>query len=369
MSIKIRFKQSFSDVDFDIDFTLPQQGISALFGRSGAGKTTVINVISGLFAPREGQISIGEHVLFDSSRNINLPVHKRNIGYVFQDSRLFPHYSVKGNLLYGMTNKDEQYFKTIVELLAIDPLLNRFPISLSGGEKQRVAIARALLSKPDLLLMDEPLASLDLPRKQEILPFLENLSQTVNTPIIYVSHSLQEIVRLSNHLSILDRGKVTISGSLEEVWSSQEMLPWQSFSEQSSFFQGKVIEQHDTYTMTKVAVAPNVELWVQRVEAELGDWVRLQIRSNDVSISLEKPIATSIRNVLLGKVISMQEVNCAGGRQNVTVSLNLARSCCLYANLTKWSIDDLNLQVNDKVYVQIKGVAISPKDLLGPHYD
>ncbi|GEM76392.1 molybdenum ABC transporter ATP-binding protein ModC [Vibrio sagamiensis] len=362
MSIKIRFKQSFSDAVFDIDLTLPRQGISALFGRSGAGKTTIINVISGLMTPSEGQVSIGEHILFDSQQGINLPIHKRNIGYVFQDSRLFPHYSVRGNLLYGMIKEDKQYFDTIVKLLAIDSLLNRFPISLSGGEKQRVAIARALLSKPDLLLMDEPLASLDLPRKREILPFLEELSHTVNIPIVYVSHSLQEIARLSNHLSILDHGRITTSGPLEKVWSSKEMLPWQSFNEHSNFFQGKVIEQNDTYAMTKVEFGPEVFLWVQRIEAKLGSFIRLQVRSSDVSISLEKPGATSIRNVLLGEVTSIVGAGCSKESHSVTVLLELAHSCYMSANLTKWAVADLNLQVGNKVYVQVKGVAINLQD-------
>ena len=208
MNIHIQFKQSLGETDFDIDLSLPCHGISAIFGRSGAGKTTLINVISGLVTPKQGKVSVGEHVLFDSDADINLPTHRRKIGYVFQDSRLFPHYSVKGNLLYGVVEKDEGYFDKVTELLAIKPLLKRFPISLSGGEKQRVAIARALLSKPNLLLMDEPLASLDMPRKREVMPFLEELSEQVSIPIVYVTHSLQEILRLAQHLSILDKGTV-----------------------------------------------------------------------------------------------------------------------------------------------------------------
>ncbi len=274
MSIKIQFKQSLGETDFDIDLSLPGNGISALFGRSGAGKTTLINVISGLVTPKQGKVSIGEHVLFDSDAGINLPTHKRKIGYVFQDSRLFPHYSVKGNLLYGVAEKDDDYFDKVTELLAIKPLLKRFPISLSGGEKQRVAIARALLSKPNLLLMDEPLASLDMPRKREVMPFLEELSEQVNIPIVYVTHSLQEILRLAQHLSILDKGRIMTSGKLEEVWASHAMRPWQSFSDHSSLFEGKIATHHEKYALTCVKLAPSACLWFKK-------WMRSRIHQSD----------------------------------------------------------------------------------------
>ncbi|WP_050924866.1 molybdenum ABC transporter ATP-binding protein ModC, partial [Vibrio harveyi] len=323
MSIKIQFKQLLGETDFDIDLTLPGNGISALFGRSGAGKTTLINVISGLVTPQQGKVSIGEHVLFDSDVGINLPTHKRRIGYVFQDSRLFPHYSVKGNLLYGVVEKDEDYFDKVTELLAIKPLLKRFPISLSGGEKQRVAIARALLSKPNLLLMDEPLASLDMPRKREVMPFLEELSEQVNIPIVYVTHSLQEILRLAQHLSILDKGRIMTSGKLEDVWASHAMRPWQSFSDHSSLFEGKIATHHDKYALTCVKLAPCACLWVQKVDGEPDTPIRLQVRANDVSIALEKPVGTSIRNVLAATVASIEELNTGEDKQSITVSLKL----------------------------------------------
>jgi molybdate transport system ATP-binding protein len=368
MSIEIQFKQSLGETNFDINLSLPRNGISALFGRSGAGKTTLINVISGLVTPQQGKVAIGEHILFDSDAGINLPTHKRKIGYVFQDSRLFPHYSVKGNLLYGVVEKDEEYFDKVAELLAIKPLLKRFPVSLSGGEKQRVAIARALLSKPNLLLMDEPLASLDMPRKREVMPFLEELSEQVNIPIVYVTHSLQEILRLAQHLSILDKGRIMTSGKLEEVWASHAMRPWQSFSDHSSLFEGKIATHHDKYALTCVKLAPKACLWVQKVDGEPDTSIRLQVRANDVSIALEKPVATSIRNVLSATVASIEEFNAGEDKQSITVSLKLDTDCHLWATITPWALDDLNLKVGDMVYAQVKGVSVTQRDISLAHH-
>ncbi|MEH0712320.1 molybdenum ABC transporter ATP-binding protein ModC [Vibrio owensii] len=368
MSIEIQFKQSLGETDFDIDLSLPGNGISALFGRSGAGKTTLINVISGLVTPKQGKVSIGEHVLFDSDAGINLPTHKRKIGYVFQDSRLFPHYSVKGNLLYGVAEKDDDYFDKVTELLAIKPLLKRFPISLSGGEKQRVAIARALLSKPNLLLMDEPLASLDMPRKREVMPFLEELSEQVNIPIVYVTHSLQEILRLAQHLSILDKGRIMTSGKLEEVWASHAMRPWQSFSDHSSLFEGKIATHHEKYALTCVKLAPSACLWVQKVDGEPDTPIRLQVRANDVSIALEKPVSTSIRNVLPATVASIEAFSAGEDKQSITVSLKLDEDCNLWATITPWALDDLNLKVGDEVYAQVKGVSVTQRDIALAHH-
>ncbi len=363
MSIKIQFKQRLGETHFDINLELPGNKISALFGRSGAGKTTLINVISGLVTPTQGKVQIGEHVLFDSEQGINLPTHKRKIGYVFQDSRLFPHYSVKGNLTYGIEERDDAYFDAVVELLSIQPLLKRFPVSLSGGEKQRVAIARALLSKPDILLMDEPLASLDMPRKREVMPFLEELSDKVNIPIVYVTHSLQEILRLAQHLVIIDQGKVTTSGHLEEVWASNAMRPWQSFSDQSSLFQGQIAAHHANYALTRVKLAPNASLWVQKIEGEPGTPIRLQVRANDVSIALELPKATSIRNILPATVHSIEVLSSSDNKQSIGVSLKLDNECYLWATITPWALDDLELKVGDRVFAQVKGVSVTQRDI------
>ncbi|GAE12657.1 molybdate ABC transporter ATP-binding protein ModC [Yersinia pseudotuberculosis NBRC 105692] len=210
--LELNFSQQLGDLHLQVATDLPAQGITAIFGLSGAGKTSLINVIGGLTRPQQGRVILNGRVLVDAEKNIYLPPEKRRVGYVFQDARLFPHYRVRGNLQYGMAASMRGQFDAIVGLLGIEPLLNRFPFTLSGGEKQRVAIGRALLTSPELLLMDEPLASLDLPRKRELLPYLERLAQDVNTPILYVSHSMDEILRLADQVVVMDAGKVRAVG-------------------------------------------------------------------------------------------------------------------------------------------------------------
>ncbi|MEZ8100845.1 molybdenum ABC transporter ATP-binding protein ModC [Vibrio bivalvicida] len=361
------YQQTLGNTHFDIDLKLPSRGITAVFGRSGAGKTSLINVISGLTQPESGVISVGSKTLFDSARKINVPVHKRNVGYVFQDSRLFPHFKVERNLNYGVSVSDSKHFEQIVQLLSLENLLYRYPHQLSGGEKQRVAIGRALLSKPDILLMDEPLASLDLPRKREVMPFLEQLSQTVEIPIIYVSHSLNEVLRLASHLVVIDEGKVAVSGPIEEVWSSRAMKPWQSFSEQSSLFEGCVVEHNNDYALSKIELAPGVRLWVQKIEGEIGSPVRLQVRANDVSLMLAKPRHTSIRNVLPGTVSKIETHSNSQDRISVSVQVELSKECKLMATITAWARDELDLKAGNKVYVQIKGVSVTQRDIVLSH--
>lgn len=365
--ILLQFKKQLGDTQFDINLDIPATGITAIFGRSGAGKTSLINVVSGLVTPDSGFIKVNGRTLFDNKSSINVAVEKRNVGYVFQDARLFPHYSVIGNLQYGVKQHDQTYFDQVVELLSLHQLLDRYPADLSGGEKQRVAIGRALLSKPDLLLMDEPLASLDLPRKREVMPFLEKLADEVKTPILYVTHSLNEILRLASHLVIVDEGKVDISGSLEDVWSSNSMRPWQSFSEQSSLFEATIAQHHHQYALTKVQLADQVDLWVQGVDGEVGSPIRLQVRANDVSIALDKPERTSIRNILKARVSVIEAKNTAHNKQSVGIKLDVGANRQLWATITPWALDELALAVGQEVYVQIKGVSVTQRDIAFMH--
>lgn len=365
--IRIQFKKRLGEVDFDIDLTLPPHGITAIFGRSGAGKTSLINMVSGLVTPESGEITVNGRRLFSSQNRVSLPVEKRRIGYVFQEARLFPHYTVKGNLYYGIRQKDPDYFCSVVGLLALEPLLKRYPHDLSGGEKQRVAIARALLSKPDLLLMDEPLASLDLPRKKEVMPFLEQLTQQVKLPILYVTHSVNEILRLADHLVIIEQGKVCSAGTTEAVWASHHMYPWQSFSDQSSLFAARISAQNREFALTQVELAPEVTIWVQQTEGDAGTPVRLQIRSNDVSVSREKATRTSIRNILSAEIEAIEMQNAGEQRKSAGLKLKLADGCYLWATITEWALKDLALQTGDKVYAQIKAVSVSQRDIALTH--
>ncbi|MGF1683866.1 molybdenum ABC transporter ATP-binding protein ModC [Photobacterium minamisatsumaniensis] len=357
--ITINVKKTLGDLKLDMQLALPMQGITAIFGRSGAGKTSLINILSGLSKPDSGAIAIGEHELFNSDRGLNLPPEKRNIGYVFQDARLFPHYTVAGNLRYGSKQEDPLQFTAIVEMLGIVHLLERYPASLSGGEKQRVAIGRALLSNPDMLLMDEPLASLDLPRKQELMPYLEKLAKEVKIPIIYVTHSLDEILRLADHMVMINQGEVVVSGHVNSVWGAPEMRPWLPAKEQSSLLSARVNYDHARYALTQVMLNHDSFLWVNKLNRTRGEWVRVRIHSNDVSITKVMPQQTSIRNIISARIDKIHSVD---EQQKVEVRLRVGEAQ-LWANITLWAADELNLQIGDLVYAQIKGVSVTQDDL------
>lgn len=363
----INARKLLGETQFELDFTLPKRGITAIFGRSGSGKTTLINMVAGLVQPDSGHIAINQTTLFDTQNKVDLPIHKRRIGYVFQDSRLFPHYKVEGNLRYGFKQQDERLFSEVCELLDIDHLLTRYPKELSGGEKQRVAIGRALLSQPNILLMDEPLASLDLPRKREVMPYLEQLAETINIPILYVTHSLSEIVRLAQHIVMLDKGKVIESGELTKVWQSHAMRPWQSFTDQSSLFEATMIEHNLNYGLTKVKLGNHHSLWTQHFDAKPGGKLRLQIRASDVSITLSQPINSSIRNILKTQIVAIEHCHQAAERQSILVELAIGENETLSANITRWALDELKLTEGMEVYAQIKGVSISQRDISRSH--
>ncbi|WP_153448614.1 molybdenum ABC transporter ATP-binding protein ModC [Vibrio algicola] len=370
--ITLRFEQQLEQFALNIDATIPGAGITAIFGRSGAGKTSVINAISGLKNPTSGRIAKGDQVLFDSELGINQPIEKRNIGYVFQEARLFPHYKVKGNLLYGVKGKIEaNKFNQVVELLDLSSLLNRYPADLSGGEKQRCAIARALLSEPDILLMDEPLASLDLPRKQEVMPFLERLSSEVNIPILYVTHSMDEILHLADHMLLIEDGRVKEAGDIETLWRSTSLAAWHNTNELSTLFKGRVKHTHNHYSVTYVELAPQVGVWMSGIQAQAEEILRIRIHASDVSITLEHASNTSIRNILPATVVKVAEVSDASAPVSVLLRLqhdestvdNNSQDLCLWANITAWAYDDLKLQTGQLVYAQIKGVRLTNKDM------
>ncbi|NAW69083.1 molybdenum ABC transporter ATP-binding protein ModC [Vibrio sp. V27_P1S3P104] len=366
-SLHIQVNKQLGSMALSVDLHLPATGITAIFGRSGSGKTSLINLISGLTTPDDGKIELPHRVLFHAQQKINVPVEKRKIGYVFQDARLFPHYRVRGNLLYGVTDNDPAYFHQVVQLLALQPLLERYPHALSGGEKQRVSIGRALLSKPDLLLMDEPLASLDIPRKREVMPFLEQLTLSVNIPVLYVTHSMNEVLRLADYLVVLDNGQELISGPVEPVWSSAVMRPWQAFSEQSTLLSGYIAQHQTEYGLSCIMLADDVGIWVQQVDGELNAAIRLKIRATDVSVTLQKPQKTSIRNILPAKVRAIEHLQQGENRKSVALQLALAENCFLWSTITEWALDDLQLSVGSSVYAQIKGVSVAQRDITLSH--
>lgn len=355
--LKLQLTQQLGELKLATDLQLPASGITALFGRSGSGKTSLVNLVAGLSTPDSGHISLGERVLYDSQRRINLKPEQRHIGYVFQDSRLFPHYRVRGNLTYGCRTPDPAHFIQITELLGIEALLERYPATLSGGEKQRVAIGRALLSKPDILLMDEPLASLDLPRKRELLPWLERLAQQIELPVLYVSHSLEEVLHLADQVVILNQGQVETWGPLEQVWQSEAMRPWLPVENFSSLLKADLGQPHPTYPLSSLRL-DGQQLWIQKIDRPPGTRVRLRIHASDISISRERPVASSIRNIIHTHIDALQPL---ADRQRIAVHVRLADQP-LVAHITAWACDELALQPGDPIFLQIKSISLGSED-------
>ncbi|MRT22554.1 molybdenum ABC transporter ATP-binding protein ModC [Enterobacteriaceae bacterium RIT697] len=350
--LNLHLSQQLGDHLLDVNVNIPASGITAIFGVSGAGKTSLINAIGGLTQPQSGRIELNDRLLFDSATRVNLPPEKRRIGYVFQDARLFPHYRVRGNLQYGMAPSMKPQFNALVALLGLESLLTRYPASLSGGEKQRVAIGRALLTAPDILLMDEPLASLDLPRKRELMPYLQKLVKQVDIPILYVSHSLDEILQLADNVLVLDAGQVKAFGPLEKVWSSSAMRPWLPLAERTSVLRVQVLEQHPDYPMTALSLGDQ-HIWVSRVNQPLKTPLRIRIASADVSLALQPPHNTSIRNILPAQVVELLEID-----DQVEVKLRIGISE-LWARISPWARDELGIRPDQWLYAQIKSVSIA----------
>ncbi|MGO3413944.1 MAG: molybdenum ABC transporter ATP-binding protein ModC [Kluyvera intermedia] len=350
--LELNFSQTLGTHCLQINESLPASGITAVFGVSGAGKTSLINAISGLTQPQKGRIVLNDRVLNDVEQGVCLAPEKRRIGYVFQDARLFPHYKVRGNLRYGMAKSMAEQFDKLVALLGIESLLARLPGSLSGGEKQRVAIGRALLTAPELLLLDEPLASLDIPRKRELLPYLQRLAREINIPMLYVSHSLDEILHLADKVLVLEGGQVKAFGNLEDVWGSSVMHPWLPQDQQSSILRVTVLEHHPHYAMTALALGDQ-HIWVNKLDKPLQSAVRVRIQATDVSLVLQPSQHTSIRNVLHAKVMQ-----CFDNNGQVEVQLDVSGRT-LWARISPWARDDLAVKPGQWLYAQVKSVSIT----------
>ncbi|MPZ32794.1 MAG: molybdenum ABC transporter ATP-binding protein [Rhodospirillales bacterium] len=325
-------------------------GLTALFGRSGSGKTTLVDIVGGLVRPDRGRVAVDGQVLLDTERRVFVPSHRRRIGYVFQDSRLFPHLSVRRNLLYGRWFNREAGgtaagLAPVVDLLGIGHLLERRPDSLSGGEKQRVAIGRALLAHPQVLLMDEPLAALDEARRAEILPYIERLRDEMGVPILYVSHSVAEVARLATTVVILTDGKVTAVGPVADI------LPLADSGDGGSVLDATVA-RHDEAFQLSVLTSAAGELQVPRLSVPVGAPVRAYIRARDVMLSLKPPEEISALNVLAGRIAAVEP----GGGAQAEVKLD-CNGAALTARLTVKSVQRLALAPGKPVYAVIKSVS------------
>ncbi|MBC2887506.1 molybdenum ABC transporter ATP-binding protein [Ochrobactrum sp. CM-21-5] len=334
------------EADFAADW-----GITALFGHSGAGKTTLLKMIAGTLRPERGRIAVGDFTLFDADAGINLPPEKRRIGYVFQEARLFPHMSVKRNLAYARWagyRQATRSFDEVVTLLGIEHLLDRRPSTLSGGERQRVAIGRALLSDPALLLLDEPLSSLDYARRQEILPFIERLRDENHVPIVYVSHEIDEVARLADEIVLLSGGKVTASGAAADVFPLIDA----EGEGGGVLLEGMVSSYDNRYRLAEIDLG-GASFQLSDIGLKQDMHVRLRVRARDVSIARKAPEAISIRNVLPVTITGVE----AGEGPNAHVSLDF-QGRRLGARLTRRSVDELGLAEGDQVVALVKAVSV-----------
>ncbi|MFB8830343.1 molybdenum ABC transporter ATP-binding protein [Azotobacter sp. CWF10] len=355
-SIRARFRVAYAGFVLDVDLTLPGHGVTALFGHSGSGKTTLLRCVAGLERAAEARLEINGELWQDSAAGVFLPTHRRALGYVFQESSLFPHLSVRRNLEYGMKRVDAATrrvsWERVLELLGIGHLLDRLPGRLSGGERQRVGIARALLTSPRLLLMDEPLAALDLKRKNEILPYLERLHDELDIPVLFVSHSPDEVARLADHVVLLDQGRVVAQGGLQETLARLD-LPT-AFSEDAGVVIESVVAEHDDhYHLTRLEFPGGAVLVARRPEAP-GQHLRLRVHARDVSLANSHVEDSSITNVLPATV---REVVEADTPAHVLVRLE-AEGTPLIARITRRSCDQLAILPGKRMWAQIKAVAL-----------
>jgi molybdate transport system ATP-binding protein len=339
----------------DVDLVLPGRGVTALFGHSGSGKTTLLRVLAGLERVAGARVALGDEIWQDDARKVFVPTHERGIGYVFQEASLFPHLSVRANLEFGRKRLKpaERRFDlmAVAELLGIERLLDASPATLSGGERQRAAIARTLLASPRLLLMDEPLAALDMRRKLEILPYLERLHDELALPVVYVSHAADEVARLADHLVVLEEGRVLASGPLAATLARLDLAA--NFQDDAGVMLETTLQAHDADGLSHLAFAGGVLLVGQR-DVAIGTRVRCRIHARDVSLALERPRGSSITNILPARV---DAVGPSGTPGQVLVRL-LVGDTALLARITERSRRELAIAPGSAVWAQVKAVAL-----------
>ncbi len=335
-------------------FNAPAVGVTALFGPSGSGKTTLLRCIAGL-ERAQGTLQVNGETWQDEKTF--MPVHQRPLGYVFQEASLFPHLSVRANLEYGLKRtplaERKVPLEQVVEWLGLSRLIERGdPAKLSGGERQRVAIGRALLTSPRILLMDEPLSALDSNSKQEILPYLERLHRELNIPVLYVSHAMDEVARLADHLVLLEKGRVIASGELHEILARLD-LPTAHFDDAGVVIDASVAQHDEKYQLSRLDF-PGGYLWVGRVEQPFGTVVRARVMARDVSVATQAPQGSSINNILNARIEEIRDE----GPGKVIVRMKVGDSQMLLSRITRRSRDLLGLVGGMYVCAQVKSVAL-----------
>lgn len=354
--LKASFRMHYGEFALDAELSVPARGVTGIFGASGSGKTTLLRCMAGLTHAAQGFLAIGEEVWQDDARHCFLPPHERSCGYVFQEASLFPHLSVRQNLLYGFRRVPKALrkvpFDETVTMLDLAPLLDRRPQGLSGGERQRVAIGRAVLSSPRLLLMDEPIASLDTSRKAEVLYYVERLRDQLAIPILYVSHAIDEVVRLADTMAVMSAGKVIASGAVTALASRLDLRPYLGRFEAGTVIEATVVAQDLKYGIATLRFEGG-ELQAPDLDSLVGERLRIRIRSRDVSIALSRPSEASFLNVLTGSVMEIS----GGEGSGVDVSVAVG-SAVVVARITRKSVDALHLEAGKPVYALVKSVAI-----------
>jgi molybdate transport system ATP-binding protein len=349
--LSVALKKQRGSFALNVAFQAPTPGLVALFGRSGCGKSTLVNMLAGLLQPDEGRVSLNDSVLYDSTNRVSVAAERRRIGYVFQDSRLFPHFNVVGNLTYG----EKRALKgaatarirldEIVELLGLSALLDRRPHQLSGGERQRVAVGRALLSQPQLLLLDEPLASLDLGRRHELLPYLERLRDQLSIPMVYVSHQFDEVLRLATYVVLLEAGSVVAQGDLATVSRRPELRVMVGPDSMGGVIEGQVSRVDELTGLARLQVGRSNELIVAANGLQNGQRIRVQLLARDLILATEPPRALSVRNVLEGTITAIVadeaqtqqvEIDIGGHTVLARVTDDASRQLALKTGLTVW---------------------------------
>jgi molybdate transport system ATP-binding protein len=358
--IDVDFEQDLGAFHLRVRFSADAP-IVGLFGRSGAGKTSVVNAIAGIGRPSRGAIRVNGDVLFDSARGIDLPPEQRRVGYVFQDALLFPHLDVEANLLYGQRRRRpvERVIPEdrVVDLLGLRDLLRRKPATLSGGERQRVAIGRALLAQPRILLMDEPLAALDIPRKVEILDYIERLRDDLAIPIVYVSHSVAEVTRLADIVVVLSDGQCLAVGDVEDVMGRLDLGPATGRYEAGSLIDAHVLAHDPAHRLTTLRFDGG-ELYVPQLAIAAGERVRARIRARDVSLALQRPADISILNILQGHVVAI------GDDTGSVVDVRLAiGDAAINARVSHRSLDTLGIHVGQPVFALVKAVSFDQRSV------
>ncbi len=360
MSLSVRLQHDLPDIRLELSFDAPP-GVTVLFGRSGSGKTTVVNAVAGLLRPKAGRVSVDGWELFDTEKGLWLPPHKRRLGYIFQEGRLFPHLNVRQNLAYGRwfapRGARRENPDRVVEMLGIGHLLDRRPAGLSGGEKQRVAIGRALLASPRLILADEPLAALDDARKSEILPYFETLRDEVSVPILYVTHSAAEVARLATSVVALQDGKSVRHGPASEVLSDPSVAP-AGVRAVGAVLQVKV-SRHHADGLTELN-AGGTSLYLPHIPHQVGETLRIRIPAQEVILSRTRPVGLSALNILEGTVETIR----SGEGPGAIVSVKTPAGAVL-ARITRRSVEALELEPGRPCYAVVKTVALAPQDVGG----